>query len=124
MSWDATLSCTHCGSTVGEWGYTHNTNRMANAIVLDDMDEPPADSWWWHLNERTAAEGAVFLKVIIDAFDADPDRFRAMNPDNRWGDFDGFRAVLQSMRDCSADAGFRQILRATRDCSVVWGVHG
>lgn len=28
MSWNAYLHCNSCGHTVGEFNFTHNTNRM------------------------------------------------------------------------------------------------
>lgn len=104
MSWDADLCCATCGSTLREWNYTHNTNRM-----IDDASPVPAHltretwwggrSWWDVLDRMNGAEGARFLADIVEALEANPDRYRAMNPANGWGDYDSLVEKLRSMRD-------------------------
>jgi hypothetical protein len=49
------------------------------------------------------AESVEFLSRIIDGLEADPKRFRAMNPDNDWDDCDSFLATLKRMRDAVPD---------------------
>jgi hypothetical protein len=101
MSWDADLYDDR-GHLEGDWGYTHNTNGMANA-VLDEGHEQFKDkahkSWWQQLDGLSGPEGAALLNRIITGLEADPDRFRAMNPPNGWGDYDTFLKVLREMRD-------------------------
>lgn len=92
MSWDVWLVDDR-GHTEGDWNYTHNCNRMANA-VLDD-----GPSWWKRLDGLDGPEGAALLHRIIKGLEADPERFRAMNSDKKWGDYDSFLAVLIEMRD-------------------------
>lgn len=118
MSWDADLYCPHCSSNVFDQNYTHNTNRMANvaAGITHDPDMGVAqeivgiggprldDTWWRRLNGMTGTQAKEFLGGILADFDARPMTYRAMNPDNGWGDFDSFRDVLRRMRDKSADA--------------------
>ena len=41
------------------------------------------------------------LRQVLDAFNTDPRRFRAMNPDNGWGDFDSLSDVLIEMHQAS-----------------------
>lgn len=35
---------------------------------------------------------------FIEVFEADPDKFRALNPANGWGDYDGFLTALHDIR--------------------------
>lgn len=112
MSWDAdlVLSVGESEHTIKDWNYTHNTSTMFYA-VLDDAGydlgtatygAPPQEHprpWWMALDGMTAPEGVEFLNLIIVGLLADPDRFRAMNPPNGWGDYDSVLLVLVAMRD-------------------------
>lgn len=120
MSWDATLyavtevkDCTECGHELDkprreeseiEWfNYTHNVAPMiyqaleGAGITLED-----GESWWQRLSGMSGAEGRDYLAAIITRLEADPGRFRAMNPPNGWGCYDGphgVLGVLRKMRD-------------------------
>lgn len=113
MSWDATLIDDR-GHVEGDWNFTHNCNRMANAIVHPEESTgipvgrevlfPKADgrawqSWWEILDGMEGKEGAEFLTKIITGLEAEPERFRAMNPANGWGSYDSFLERLKEMRD-------------------------
>ena len=111
MSWDAALRDDR-GHVEGEWNYTHNCNRMAN-LALDASYEqmtvgrevlmPPPEhrSWWKQLDGLSGAAGAELLGRIVTAMEAEPERYRALNPDNGWGDFDSFLTVLREMHKSS-----------------------
>lgn len=104
MSWDATLICESCGSSVGEWNYTHNVNGMIRlagieAGVLPALDGDRPSSWWRHLDGMPGPAGALMLAHIIEQLEADPQRFRGMNPANLWGHYDELLVVLREMRD-------------------------
>jgi hypothetical protein len=104
VSWDADLSCAACGCDGGNaWNYTSNTNPMVNAILADAGYDGPS-AWWTHLNGMTGEESRPFLDLIIQGLEADPDRFRAMNPPNGWGSYDNLLATLHEMR-AAAGAG-------------------
>ena len=105
MSWDAYFD----GHA---WNYTHNTNRMIAAALKDqaDIDTPPCGgslgeiigpAWWDALEGASAKKGRKYLKKIIKALEADPEKYRAMNPENGWGDYDRLLVVLREMRDAS-----------------------
>lgn len=121
MSWDAWLFDDR-GHSEGEWNYTHNTSRMIYAVLEDAGIELAAETrpcvwfdedgighdapeghgtiaWYDHLNGMEGPQGAAFLHTIIRGLEADPARFRAMNPDNGWGDYDGLLKVLTDMRN-------------------------
>lgn len=122
MSWDATLIDGR-GHVEGDWNYTHNTSVMIYAVLADVGIELPDDKtpcrwldretgdwhdapnghgsipWWAHLNGMDGPEGAAYLNSIIRGLEADPERFRAMDPTNGWGDYDSLVKVLTEMRN-------------------------
>lgn len=121
MSWDAHLYDDR-GHWEGDWNYTHNCNGMANDALTEDeltagsvrwwgrhnradivaeyeSGERSGGSWWACLDRTSGHEGAALLTRIIKTLEAEPDRFRAMNPDNGWGNYDDFLKVLTDMRD-------------------------
>lgn len=124
--------------SVGEWGFTHNTSVMIYAVLQDARVDLPPDpapcstydsetgewtywpdghgciAWWDHLDGMTGAEGWHYLRIIIDGLEADPGRFRALNPSNGWGDYDSLLGVLREMRDACA----------VEDPSLVWSASG
>lgn len=113
MSWDATLIVENADGQC--WNYTHNCNGMANAVIDYSYEQRPVfqevfggyKSWWKHLDGMTGLQGALFLSEIIDGLRADPDRFRAMEPENGWGGYDGFLRILTEMRDAVTEAPSR-----------------
>lgn len=107
MSWDADLYDDR-GHCEGDWDYTHNCNRMANEVLADD-----SETWWRRLNGMKGHDGAAFLTRIITGLEAEPDRFRAMNPENGWGDYDTFLKTLTDMRD-----------RVPENWPTVWSTSG
>ncbi len=108
MSWDATLTRSDTGEDVADWNFTHNCNVMANLVLYPDTDTsrttfqevftPQDPSWWKCLHGMDGRQGAEFLGRIVTGMRADPDRYRKLNPDNGWGDYDAFLAVLEEMR--------------------------
>lgn len=108
MSWDADLVDDR-GHIKHEYNYTHNTNNIiAAALVAAGHEEPPqcagplgpaiGAAWWDQLNGMSGPDGAEYIGHIIAGLQSDPERFRAMNPPNGWGDYDSLVTVLQEMR--------------------------
>ena len=119
MSWDA-----HFGSY---WvNYTHNTNGMI-AVAYEDATgnkTPQAEgilgpvigpAWWKKLSGMTGRQGAEYLSYIINALEENPDKYKAMNPDNGWGSYDGLLRVLNEMQKMSD---------ADREGRTTWYVSG
>jgi len=48
---------------------------------------------------KAAREVAEILMRTLAAFNADPAKFKAMNPANGWGDFDGARRFAMTVLD-------------------------
>src|SRR2546422_1037856 len=98
MSWDADLRAISGTQEiyVRDWNYTHNCNGMiaaayqaASGEATEQCDGPlgPAigPAWWKRLNGASGEDGRAYLAKIIDGLEADPGKYRAMNPDNGWG---------------------------------------
>ena len=123
MSWNAHLTDDR-GHNEGYWNYTHNCNGMANAVLDPDYQQRSTAeevfrfkdkthvSWWKRLDGLSGPEGAALLDRIIRSLEADPERFRAMNPENGWGDYDSFVKLLTEMRD------------AVPEWPTTWSVNG
>jgi len=69
-------------------------------------------AWWERLDGATGPAGRDYLATIITGLEADPRRYRAMNPANGWGSYDSLLVVLREMRD------------AVPDWPTVWSVSG
>lgn len=124
MSWDAALTDDR-GHNEGWWNYTHNCNGMIAAAYETVSGEGTGQgddwlarvigpTWWGRLDGSTGSDGAAYLTAIIQGLEADPDRYRAMNPENGWGDYDSLLKVLTEMRDRALSC----------DWPTVWSVSG
>ena len=108
MSWDLSLEVivdeVHC-EIAGQYNYTHNTNPMIRAAGFTE--------WPYELDGMPAGAFAWKLGVAIAALQRDPDAFRAMNPENYWGDYDTLLAVLREIFN-----DYRRLPSATVRCSA------
>ena len=107
MSWDADLMDDR-GHCEYETNYTHNCNGMiADAMERAGNERPPdahpvlpiGPAWWRLMDGLAGKDGSDFLRPIIEQLEADPDHYRAMNPNNGWGNYDQLVTVLKEMRD-------------------------
>ncbi len=92
MSWDADI----CGRS---WNYTHNTNPMVHAAAESLGYDLGGRSWFDVLEGQHIDAARPFLTAIVDELEANPDTYRAMNPENGWGGYDSLLDVLREMRD-------------------------
>lgn len=120
MSWDAALIDDR-GHVEGEWNYTHNTNAMINHAIdaaLPRLLEGVRTAWfgdrcWWDLIDgQDGPTGAALLNIIVDTMRADMPTYRAMNPDNGWGNADRLVSILLSM------------IEAVPEWPTVWHITG
>ena len=95
MSWDVTLGDDR-GHVEGDWNYTHNVNPMISAAAAD-RGITLERSWWDRLDGMEGCDGARYIGLIIKGLEADPDRFRAMDPENGWGSYNTLLPVLHEM---------------------------
>lgn len=96
MSWDIWLTTEVDGRTVtiedaGDFNYTHNCNRMIRHAGFEE--------WPYQLDGMPAGDFCKRLDAVLVAFREDPDRYREMNPENGWGDFDSLHLLLTEVLD-------------------------
>ena len=90
MSLDVYLKCQCCESVLFEANITHNLNRMAmEAGIYKHLWRPEE-------LDITTAEGLIQpLRDGLLLMIADPERFRAYNPENGWGTYKQFIPWVQ-----------------------------
>ena len=107
MSWDADLveRCITCGhaNEIGSWNYTHNCNQMLACVVKDMGHTLEHTSWFEVLHGLNGKDGSAFLHEVVLRLEAEPNRFRGMNPENGWGSYDTLLSSLRAMLFASND---------------------
>ena len=91
MSLDITLS-KMVMTDVASFNITHNLNEMADAAGLYEV--------LWRSEEHgitTAAQLIEPLQKGIAQLRADPKDFKAFNPSNGWGTYEGFLETLERL---------------------------
>ena len=86
MSYDITTE----PDTGLDWSYTYNIQPMTANAGLHSLTM---------LSGVRADEAAAKLTAVIGRMEADPGDYRALNPTNEWGDYDGFIGRLCDLRD-------------------------
>jgi hypothetical protein len=79
---------------VGQWEITYNLGQMLKAAGFLD---------WKVLRNMTGREAAPVLGGVLDALQANPVRYQAMNPPNGWGSYDGLLKDIKSMHQACLD---------------------
>lgn len=108
MGWDAWLAVvgpTKDHALAGaDWNYTYNTEPMIRA-ALEHVDSwrGPTNFWAW-LGGQTADVGKIGLEALVAELERDPDRYRALNPVNGYGDYDGLVKILREMAAAAGEA--------------------
>lgn len=91
MSLDIWIKCEHCSASAKEHNYTYNCSPMWRK------------AGWNHeqFEGKRASEMAPFLAYAITAMSVNPAEYKAMNPLNGWGDYDGCLSFLRDLlTDC------------------------
>lgn len=70
--------------SVYEDNITHNLNKMANEACIYSMLWRPDE-----FNMFKACELIPHLEIGLDKLKKDPDKFKALNPENGWGSYEG-----------------------------------
>lgn len=86
MSYDITTE----PDTGLDWNYTYNIQAMTAKAGLRSLME---------LDGCSTRQAAHILSSVIHNMEATPDEYRALNPKNGWGDYDGFLERLRVLRD-------------------------
>lgn len=93
MSWDIWLAVDVDGQSVelpDTWrNYTHNCNRMVRDAGLEE--------WPYEVAGWSADRLGRRLADTIECLERDPEKYRAMNPANGWGDYDSLLVALREV---------------------------
>jgi len=111
MSWDADLYADVDGNRVEiqSWNYTHNCNAMLSTVLEENGHKLESHwlighmgkSWFRLLHEKDGKDGGDLLEMLVTGLEANPKRFRAMDPPNKWGSYDSVLRVLREMLEAS-----------------------
>jgi hypothetical protein len=92
MSLDIYLNCKCCGNLCYKANVTHNLGRMASEAGIYNC------LWRAPENNYTKAEQLINpLKAGIEKMEKNPERFKQFNPENGWGDYEGFLRWLKEL---------------------------
>lgn len=72
----------------------HDVNCTYNLSDMFREALPDLKDGMWGLNNLSGSEAEPHLSKAIKDMDENPDKYKAMNPKNGWGDFDGALEVL------------------------------
>lgn len=101
MSYDISLYVTvdvggpepveYCPASIGN--YTSNVAPMWTEALGHSLSD---------LADANAGDSLPALQQAVAAMEADPDKYRAMNPGNGWGNYEGALDYLRDLRDACA----------------------
>lgn len=101
MSYDFQLSIGSGEDTmrVGnfEKNYTYNVSPMFYEAL-------PGDDGMHGINGLSVSDALPRLDAGIASMKADPEKYRAMNPENGWGDYEGALECLEQLADACREA--------------------
>ena len=80
--WIERAACSHCGHSPerSELNVTYNLSSMLYAAGFVG---------WPDILAMSPREAGAHILKVLDGMAADPEKWRAMNPTNGWGDYDG-----------------------------------
>jgi hypothetical protein len=85
-----------CGHSVFELNVTHNLNKMAEAAGIYKALWRPEE-----LGVLYAEDLIPRLQLGLDKLLADPETYKALNPENGWGTYEGLvRTVRRYLAAC------------------------
>lgn len=90
MSLDITLTAVR-ETSVFERNITHNLNRMADEAGIYGVIWRPEEN-----GIETAAQLIEPLRTGMALLKANPDRFKALNPPNGWGRYEGLVTFVEA----------------------------
>jgi hypothetical protein len=89
MSWDISLTEKQCVDVeIAEVGnYTYNVSKMYVEAMGTSLNP---------LHGKKASEIIETLKTGVKNMKEDPEKYKAMNPSNGWGDYEGALMYLET----------------------------
>lgn len=108
MSWDVSVEMDTGGPEpmrVDPDGYSNYTSNVAAMFA-------EADFYIRDLHGMACADAAAVLRDAIARLESDPDRFRALNPENGWGRYETAIEFLRGFeRLCGAHPKAKAVVR-------------
>ena len=90
MSWDFSMQappCPTCGRSESDGERLEANYTYTVAPMFREAFGLSLDCGIRSLNGMTGAKACPLISAALDAMRADPDRYRAMEPENGWGSF-------------------------------------
>lgn len=89
--------------TVFDYNITHNLNKMAEAAGLYKVLWRPEE-----IGVTYSAEALPILKEGLKKLVDEPEKFKAMNPENGWGSYEGLlKFVVNYIEACEVSPELR-----------------
>lgn len=88
MSWVIGIEVNGIHFANADWNYTHNCNGMMREAGYD---------WIYHLHGQRVADTFPHFQAMLNELESHPQKYRAMNPENGWGDYDRLCALWRKI---------------------------
>lgn len=88
MSWDIGIHLNGIRFENADWNYTHNCNKMMRDAGYD---------WIYSLQDQKVIDTLPQFNAMLANLKAHPKKYRAMNPENGWGDYDRLVELLDKI---------------------------
>ncbi len=75
--------------------YTYNCGRMFATATGEDK-------WISDLDGMLCKDALPLITKAVENMEKDPETYRAMNPENGWGNYDSFLKYVRKFRDACA----------------------
>lgn len=111
MSLDVDLLVTK-PSSVFNYNITHNLGAMAKAVIINKEPELTLYDVLWRPDEHDmtfAHDISDYLDVGYHMLVNDPVKYKALNPPNGWGSYEGLVAFVLSYRDACWENPFAEL---------------
>lgn len=95
MSLGIHLACPTCGDRIFDRNPTYNLGPMWRAAGID----------WDALEGKDGNVVGPAIEAAIATLRAEPEKFRAMEPANRWGTYEGLLEVLELLVEACRNHG-------------------
>jgi len=94
MSLDLYQHCDHCGSDLESVNVTYNLGKMwYAAAAAAGIDQHKLIQ----IEGLTGIEAKLIVRGVLDELMSDPETYRAMNPGNGWGSYEGLVEVAKTV---------------------------
>ena len=88
MSWDIGIELNGVKFENADWNYTHNCNDMMRDAGYD---------WIYGLHGQLLSDTLPKFQAMLENLESNPEKYRAMNPENGWGDYDRLCALWREI---------------------------